>query len=177
MASRGSVIPLFVEQIQSGQSITITDPEMTRFMMNLDNAVNLVEFCYEHGRNGDIFVQKAPAASMGVLAQALTELFGVPNHPINIIGTRHGEKKHETLMTREEKANAEDLGDYFRIAPDMRDLNYSEYVERGETALSASEDYTSETTRRLDLEEVKTLVSGLDLVRDALAANQAATES
>ncbi len=169
MASRGSVIPLFVEQIQAGTALTITDPQMTRFMMTLDEAVDLVLYAFEHGGNGDIFVQKAPAATLQVLAQALFELMGKPNHPINIIGTRHGEKLHETLLSREETANAQDLDGYYRIPPDMRDLNYGKYVEQGEIRISRSEDYTSHNTVQLDVDGMKTLLLKLPFIRDLIA--------
>ncbi|HPV43749.1 MAG TPA: polysaccharide biosynthesis protein, partial [Spirochaetota bacterium] len=146
MASRGSVIPLFIQQIKSSKPITITDPDMTRFMMSLDNAVDLVLYAYKNGRQGDIFVQKAPAATIGDLAQALLNIFDSKNE-IVIIGTRHGEKKHETLLNREEMARAEDLKDYFRVYPDARGLNYEKYFEKGEINISRNEDYTSGNTR------------------------------
>lgn len=173
MASRGSVIPLFVNQINSGVPITITDPTMTRFMMTLDDAVDLVLYAFEHGNSGDIFVQKAPAATMETLAIALTELLDKPDHPIHIIGTRHGEKKHETLLSREERAHAEDLEGYFRIPPDLRDLNYGKYVEQGETHISEAEDYTSSNTERLDVEGMKQLLLKLDFIRDLVAGRPA----
>ena len=173
MASRGSVIPLFVNQIAAGQPITITDPEMTRFMMTLDDAVDLVLYAFEHGNSGDIFVQKAPAATMETLARALTALLGKPDHPISIIGTRHGEKKHETLLSREEMAHAEDLDGYFRVPPDLRDLNYGKYVEQGEKRISEAQDYTSENTQRLDVEGMKTLLLKLDFIRDLVAGRPA----
>lgn len=173
MASRGSVIPLFVNQINSGQPITITDPSMTRFMMSLDDAVDLVLYAFEHGQGGDIFVQKAPAATMQTLAIALTELLKKPDHPIHIIGTRHGEKKHETLLSREEKIHSEDLEGYFRIRPDLRDLNYGKYVEQGETSISDAEDYTSENTERLNVEGMKALLMRLDFIQDLVAGRPA----
>jgi UDP-glucose 4-epimerase len=169
MASRGSVIPLFVEQILAGKPITITDPEMTRFMMTLDDAIDLVLYAFEHGQSGDIFVQKAPAATLTTLAQALFELLEKPDHPIEIIGTRHGEKAHETLLSREERAHAQDLPGYFRIPPDLRDLNYGKYVEQGERRISVAEDYTSANTERLDVEGMKALLLKLDFVRDLIA--------
>lgn len=132
MASRGSVIPLFIEQVRAGQALTLTDPNMTRFMMTLADAVDLVLYAFEHGNNGDMFVQKAPAATVETLARALTNLLNKPDHPINVIGTRHGEKLYEALLSREEMACAEDMGDYFRVPPDLRDLNYSKFVEQGE---------------------------------------------
>lgn len=176
MASRGSVIPLFVEQIRAGQPITITDPEMTRFMMTLDDAVDLVAYAFEHGDSGDIFVQKAPAATIHTLAVALCALLGKPEHPIHIIGTRHGEKKHETLVSREEMARAQDLGGYFRIAPDRRDLNYGMYFEHGEQRISEAEDYTSASTQRLDVDGMKGLLLKLRFMRDIVAGHPAAPE-
>ncbi len=173
MASRGSVIPLFVNQIQSGTPITITDPAMTRFMMTLDDAVNLVLYAFEHGNTGDIFVQKAPAATMDVLAQALVQLMGKPDHPIRIIGTRHGEKKHETLLSREERTHAQDLEGYFRVRPDLRDLNYGKFVEKGEPRISEAEDYTSGNTQRLDVEGMKQLLLKLDFIQDLVAGRPA----
>jgi UDP-glucose 4-epimerase len=173
MASRGSVIPLFVNQIHAGTPITITDPEMTRYMMTLDHAVDLVLYAFEHGNSGDIFVQKAPAATTQTLAIALTQLLGQPDHPIQVIGTRHGEKKHETLLSREEMAHAEDLPGYFRVPPDLRDLNYGKYVERGEKGISEAHDYTSENTQRLDVEGMKELLLQLDFVRDLVAGRPA----
>jgi UDP-N-acetylglucosamine 4,6-dehydratase len=165
MASRGSVIPLFVEQFRANKAITITDPSMTRFMMTLDEAVGLVLFALNNGGPGDIFVQKAPAATIEVLAMALAELLGVVSPEIRIIGTRHGEKLYEVLLSREERAAAEDLGDYFRIPPDLRDLNYGKFVEQGETRISAAEDYNSHNTRRLDIKDMKTLLSRLDFMQ------------
>jgi UDP-glucose 4-epimerase len=143
MASRGSVIPLFSEQMKSGQPITITDPNMTRFMMTLNDAVDLVLYAFEHGMNGDIFVQKAPAATIGTLALAMRDLLNLPEHPINTIGTRHGEKLYEALLSREEMACADDMGNYYRIPPDLRDLNYEKFVELGEEKISEMEDYNS----------------------------------
>ncbi len=151
MASRGSVIPLFVEQIRADQPLTITDPNMTRFMMTLADAVDLVLYAFEHGNNGDMFVQKAPAATVEILARALTEIVGKPEHPINIIGTRHGEKLYEALLSREEMLCAQDMGDYFRIPPDLRDLNYAKYIEQGQEKISRTEDYNSHNTERLDV--------------------------
>ena len=166
MASRGSVIPLFIEQIQCGKPITITDPEMTRFMMTLDDAVDLVLYAFEHGEQGDTFVQKAPAATIHVLATALTELLDKPEHPINIIGTRHGEKLFEALLSREEMVIAEDLGNYFRVLPDNRDLNYDKFVESGEVKISNSEDYNSHNTMRLDVVGMKELLMKISLMQD-----------
>jgi len=165
MASRGSVIPLFIEQIRADKSLSITDPNMTRFMMTLADAVDLVLYAFEHGNNGDLFVQKAPAATVETLARALTALVGKPEHPIHIIGTRHGEKLYEALLSREEMACAEDMGDYFRIPPDLRDLNYSKFVEQGEEKISRTEDYNSHNTERLDLEGMQTLLLKLDFMR------------
>lgn len=169
MASRGSVIPLFVKQIEAGTPISITDPTMTRFMMTLDDAVDLVLYAFENGNSGDIFVQKAPATTMRILAQALTQLLGKPDHPIQIIGTRHGEKKHETLLSREEMFHAHNLPGYYRIPPDLRDLNYGKYFEFGEREITESHDYTSENTERLDVEGMKGLLMKLDFVRDLVA--------
>lgn len=174
MASRGSVIPLFVNQIYAGIPITITDPEMTRFMMTLDDAVDLVLYAFEHGNSGDILVQKAPAATMRTLASALTELLGKPDHPIQIIGTRHGEKKHEALMSREEMSHAQDLPGYFRVPPDLRDLNYGKFVEQGERKISEATDYTSANTERLDLEGMRALLMKLEFIRDLVAGRPAA---
>lgn len=167
MASRGSVIPLFVDQIRMGKEITITDPNMTRFMMTLDDAVDLVLYAFEHGAPGDIFVQKAPAATIEVLTKALTNLLNVPNHPVNIIGTRHGEKLYEALLSREEVAHAEDMGSYYRISPDLRDLNYGKFVEQGEEQLSDAEDYNSHNTERLNVEGMKQLLMKLAFVKAA----------
>ncbi|MDY4312233.1 polysaccharide biosynthesis protein [Pseudomonas putida] len=165
MASRGSVIPLFIEQIRAGQPLTLTDPNMTRFMMTLSDAVDLVLYAFEHGNNGDLFVQKAPAATIEVLAKALTELVGKPEHPINVIGTRHGEKLYEALLSREELVCAEDMGDYYRVPPDLRDLNYAKFVEEGETQISITEDYNSHNTQRLDVAGMQQLLRKLDFIR------------
>ncbi len=167
MASRGSVIPLFVEQLQSGLPITITDPAMTRFMMTLDDAVGLVLYALRHGEPGDIFVQKAPAATIELLARALSKALRVANPEIRIIGTRHGEKLYEALLSREERAAAEDLGEYFRIPPDLRDLNYGKFVESGETKISRSEDYNSHNTRRLNIDEMLVLLNKLSFIQAA----------
>jgi len=167
MASRGSVIPLFVDQIKKGNPITITDPKMTRFMMTLQNAVTLVVFAFEHGENGDIFVQKAPAATIEVLAQALIKLYNSKTE-IKIIGTRHGEKLFETLVNREEMAKAIDMGDYFRIPADNRDLNYGKFFSEGEPKVSQVEDYTSHNTHRLDIEGMMELLLKLDFIRNDL---------
>lgn len=173
MASRGSVIPLFVDQILSGKPITITDPNMTRFMMTMDSAIDLVLYAFDHGNNGDIFVQKAPAATLEILASALFAVLGREGHPINIIGTRHGEKLHETLLSREERAAAEDLEGYFRVPPDLRDLNYGKFVEQGEVRISSSDDYTSQNTEQLDVEGMKALLLKLDFIRDVIAGRPA----
>ena len=165
MASRGSVIPLFVNQIRAGIPISITDPNMTRFMMTLNDAVDLVLYAFEHGNPGDIFVQKAPAATIHVLAEALREIVGVPQHEIQTIGTRHGEKLYETLLSREEMVSAEDLGGYYRIPPDLRDLNYGKFVEQGEPKISVAEDYNSHNTERLDVEKMKQLLQKLSFVQ------------
>lgn len=173
MASRGSVIPLFVNQILNGSPITITDPQMTRFMMTLEDAVDLVLFAFEHGNTGDIFVQKAPAATLETLARALVEVLDRPDHPIRIIGTRHGEKKHEALLSREEFAHADDLGSYYRVPPDLRDLNYEKFFEVGEREISEARDYTSENTQRLDVEGMKSLLLQLDFINDLVAGRPA----
>jgi len=164
MASRGSVIPLFVDQIRHESPISITDPNMTRFMMTLDDAVDLVLYAFLHANPGDIFVQKAPAATIKTLATALTELLGTPAHPIDVIGTRHGEKLFEVLLSREEMVAAEDLGGYFRIVPDLRDLNYEKFVEEGEPRISTSEDYNSHNTTRLDVGGMKELLLKLPFI-------------
>jgi len=169
MASRGSVIPLFARQIQAGQPLTLTDPHMTRFMMTLTDAVDLVLYAFANGSNGDIFVQKSPAATIDVLARAMCKLFGVPDHPIQVIGTRHGEKLFETLLSREEMANAVDMGEYFRIPPDLRDLNYAKFVEQGQETISVSEDYNSHNTTRLDVDSMSALLMKLDFMRDLVA--------
>ncbi|MBO1926324.1 polysaccharide biosynthesis protein [Thiomicrorhabdus sp. 6S2-11] len=165
MASRGSVIPLFIEQMRAGKNLTITDPNMTRFMMTLADAVDLVLYAFKHGNNGDIFVQKAPAATVKMLAIALREMMGLPDHSIDVIGTRHGEKLFEVLCSREEMACAEDMGDYFRIPPDLRDLNYSKYVEEGDKQVSELEDYNSHNTDRLDIEGMKQLLLRLEFMQ------------
>jgi UDP-glucose 4-epimerase len=161
MASRGSVIPLFIEQIRAGKPITITDPCMTRFMMTLDDAVDLVLYAFEHGQPGEIFVQKAPAATIEVLAKALTTLVGKPEHLLRVIGTRHGEKLYEALLSREEMVAAEDLGGYYRVPPDLRDLNYGKFVEQGETKISEAIDYNSHNTERLDVAGMQALLMKL----------------
>jgi UDP-N-acetylglucosamine 4,6-dehydratase/5-epimerase len=169
MASRGSVIPLFVEQMHRGQKLTITDPEMTRFIMTLDEAVALVLFAFHNGGNGDIFVKKAPAATLRTLSEALRTVLGRPDHGVEIIGTRHGEKLFETLLSREEMAAADDTGEYFRIPPDLRDLNYSKFVEAGETRISRSQDYNSSNTTRLDVDAMKAALTRLGFIQRLLA--------
>lgn len=169
MASRGSVIPLFVEQIKAGQDLTVTDPTMTRFLMSLQDSVDLVLHAFEHGRQGDIFVQKSPASTIGDLAQALNELFG-SKRGVRVIGTRHGEKLYESLVSREEMAKAEDMGRYFRIAADDRDLNYNKYFVEGEQSITEAQDYTSHNTERLDVPAIKRLLQKLDFIKDELNA-------
>lgn len=176
MASRGSVIPLFIEQVRANNPLTITDPKMTRFMMTLADAVDLVLYAFEHGNNGDIFVQKAPAATVEVLAKALTGLMGKPNFPINVIGTRHGEKLYEALLSREEMACAEDRGDYYRVPPDLRDLNYSKFVEQGEEKISHMEDYNSHNTERLDVGGMKKLLLKLGFMPAVVDGESVSTE-
>ena len=168
MASRGSVIPLFIDQVRKGQEITITDPAMTRFMMSLDQAVELVLFAFENGHNGDIFVQKAPAATIDLLARTLTNLLGHPEHKISIIGTRHGEKLYEALLTREEKVSAQDMGDYYRIPADTRDLNYAKYFEEGEEVVTQADEYHSHNTHQLNETELKKMLLELLEIQDDL---------
>jgi len=168
MASRGSVIPLFIDQMAQGKDLTITDPNMTRFMMTLDDAVDLVLYAFEHGQNGDLFVQKAPAATIEVLAKAIVDLYK-SNSKIRIIGTRHGEKLYETLVTREEMAKAEDMDNYFRIPADNRDLNYDKYFVEGQEKISVIEDYHSHNTARLDVEGMKKLLLKLDVINENLS--------
>ncbi len=167
IASRGSVIPLFVNQIKNGQPLTVTDSNMTRFMMSLDSAVDLVLYAFKYGRQGNMFVKKAPACTIGDLALAIKELFNAKNE-IKIIGTRHGEKLYETLLTREEMAKAEDCGDYFRISADTRDLNYNKYFIEGEPEVSVKEDYNSHNTKRLNIEEIKKILSKINYIQDEL---------
>lgn len=166
MCSRGSVIPLFIEQIKNGHPITITNPEMTRFLMNLDEAVDLVKFAFEHANPGDLFIQKADASTIGDLAKAVQKLFG--DTGTHIIGTRHGEKFYETLMTREERLRSEDMGNYFRIAADSRDLNYDQFVVQGDVRTMANEAYTSHNTNRLDVEGTVKKILTTDYVREQL---------
>lgn len=169
MASRGSVIPLFVNQLKSGEPLTVTDPNMTRFLMSLEDSVDLVLHAFEHAEQGDIFVQKAPAATVADLAQALKELF-VYDNPVKVIGTRHGEKLYESLISREEMAKAEDMGRYYRIPADNRDLNYKKYFVEGETHISELDDYTSHNTKRLDVAGIKDLLLKLDYIKGQLNA-------
>lgn len=177
MGSRGSVIPLFLQQVLDGKAITITDPEMTRFMMTLDDAIDLVLYAFQHGRNGDIFVQKAPAATIETLVKGILALLGKQDHPVAIIGSRHGEKQYESLLTKEELAAAEDLGAYFRVPADGRDMNYTKYVSEGDVRLTRalhSEDYNSHNTTRLDVDGVMALLMELELVRNATASHSGA---
>lgn len=167
MASRGSVIPLFIKQIKNGQPLTVTDPNMTRFLMSLEEAVELVVFAFENAKAGDIMVQKAPASTIGDLAQAIKELFNADNE-IQIIGTRHGEKRYETLLTREEYLVAEDLGNYFRVPADHRDLNYEKYFEKGSPELSSKKEYNSDNTERLNVEQIKKKLLEIEYVRHEL---------
>lgn len=171
MCSRGSVIPLFIQQIREGTPITITDPNMTRFMMSLENAVNLVLFAFENAKGGDLFIQKAPAATIQTLAEAVAEVFGATQQP-RIIGTRHGEKLYESLLTREEMARAIDLGDYYMVPCDSRDLNYGKYLESGKEEISLAEDYTSHNTTRLNLQDMKSMLLQLDYVQSVLSEKE-----
>lgn len=164
MASRGSVIPLFIDQIRAAKPITITDPSMTRFMMTLDEAVDLVVYAFERGQPGEVFVQKAPAATIEVLAKALTALMGKPEHEVRVIGTRHGEKLYEVLLSREEMVAAEDLGGYYRVPPDLRDLNYGKFVEQGEIKISEATDYNSHNADRLDIFGMQSLLMKLRFI-------------
>ena len=168
MASRGSVIPLFINQIRNGQPITITDPEMTRFMMSLDQAVDLVLFAFENGISGDVFVQKAPAATIKMLAKTVSKVLGKPGHEIKTIGTRHGEKLYETLLTKEEMVKAVDMGNYYRIPADNRDLNYNKFFEEGEEVITQAGEYHSHNTHRLDENELTDLLLGLTEIQDDL---------
>ncbi|MEY4751129.1 MAG: hypothetical protein RIQ60_3343 [Pseudomonadota bacterium] len=179
MASRGSVIPLFVEQVFAGKPITVTDPAMTRFMMTLADAVDLVLYAFEHGHNGDIFVQKAPAATVEVLTQAILRLMGKPDHPVNVIGTRHGEKLFESLLGREERARSHDLEGYFRVPPDGRDLNYDKYFEKGEQSITQAthgEEYNSHNTHRLDVNGMVQLLLKLDFMQRIANGEHATAE-
>ncbi len=168
MASRNSVIPLFVQQLQSNIPLTMTDPAMTRFMMSLEESVDLVLFALEHGQNGEIIVQKAPAVTIGTLVEALKTIFEKPDHPVRIIGTRHGEKQYETLLSREEMSSVIEMNDFFRVVPDTRDLNYSKFFEEGETSITEHHDYTSHNTYRLDLNETMDMLMKLDYIRLSL---------
>jgi UDP-N-acetylglucosamine 4,6-dehydratase/5-epimerase len=168
MASRGSVIPLFINQIRNGQPITITDPEMTRFMMSLDQAVDLVLFAFENGISGDVFVQKAPAATIKTLAKTVSKVLGKPGHEIKTIGTRHGEKLYETLLTKEEMVKAVDMGNYYRIPADNRDLNYNKFFEEGEEVITQAGEYHSHNTHRLDEDQLTDLLLGLTEIQDDL---------
>lgn len=169
MASRGSVIPLFVSQLKEGKPLTVTDPNMTRFLMSLEDSVDLVLYAFEHGKQGDIFVQKAPASTVADLAQALKELFK-KDSPMRVIGTRHGEKLYESLISREEMAKAQDMVGYYRIPADNRDLNYAQFFSEGEEKISHQEDYTSHNTERLNVEQVKKLLLKLDFIKEELSA-------
>ena len=177
MASRGSVIPLFVEQIKSGKPITITDPKMTRFMMTLEDSVELVLFAFMNGNPGDIFVQKSPATTIDLLAKAVAEILDVPGHPIHIIGTRHGEKLYEVLLSREEMVKAQDMGNYYRVVPDLRDLNYGKYFENGEIEVSQAEDYNSHNTQRLDMDGLKKLLLKIPYVKRNMNGEYAQPEA
>ncbi|MCC8381327.1 nucleoside-diphosphate sugar epimerase/dehydratase [Xenorhabdus sp. PB30.3] len=176
MASRGSVIPLFIDLIQSKKPITITDPNMTRFMMTLEDAVDLVLYAFEHGDNGDIFVQKAPAATIEVLAKAILELLQLSDYPIDMIGTRHGEKLYEVLLSREEMANAIDMGNYYCVPPDNRDLNYGKYFDQGNEIINELEDYNSHNTQRLDIEGMKALLLKLEFIKKIVRGENAIAE-
>lgn len=176
MCSRGSVIPLFTNQIRAKQPITITDPAMTRFMMTLDDAVDLVLFAFKNGQPGEIFVQKAPAATIEVLAHALTDMLGAPDHPVNVIGTRHGEKLFEVLLSREEMVAAQDLGGYYRVPPDLRDLNYGKFVEQGEVKISEAVEYNSHNTSRLDKGGMQELLKKLRFMQATLRGDQVEAE-
>jgi UDP-N-acetylglucosamine 4,6-dehydratase/5-epimerase len=176
MASRGSVIPLFTDQIRACVPITITDPSMTRFMMTLDDAVDLVLYAFEHGNPGEILVQKAPAATIDTLSRALTGLLGVPDHPINVIGTRHGEKLFEVLLSREEMVRAQDLGGYYRVPPDLRDLNYGKFVEQGEPRISQAVEYDSHNTARLDVDGMQSLLKKLRFMQAVSRGEQVDAE-
>jgi UDP-N-acetylglucosamine 4,6-dehydratase len=173
MASRGSVVPLFIRQIQAGQPLTVTDPLMTRFMMTIEGAVDLVQWAFDHGNAGDVFVQKAPAATIHTLAQAMLQVFKADN-PVQVIGTRHGEKLYETLLTREERAIAEDMGDYYRVAADTRDLNYGAFFDTGRADVSVQEDFNSHNAQRLSIDEMAGLLLKLDVVQRALAGERVA---
>ncbi len=176
IASRGSVIPLFASQISSGVPLSITDPNMTRFMMTLDDAINLVLFAFEKGNSGDIFVQKAPASTIETVARSLCSILGKKDHQMNIIGTRHGEKLHEVLLSREEMVAAEDLGDFFRVIPDVRDLNYDKFFKSGEREISGAQDYNSHNTKRLDFDQTVTLLKKVHFIQSLLKENKVSSE-
>lgn len=176
LASRGSVIPLFVDQVRRGMPLTITDPSMTRFVMTLGEAVDLVLYAFLHGENGDLFVQKAPAATIDTLARSVLEVLGAQEHSMKIIGTRHGEKLYETLLSREEMAVAEDRGDYYRVRPDNRDLNYSKFVETGQPQISDFEDFNSHNTTRLSQREMSEILRNLDYMQSVLAGREAVAQ-
>ena len=162
MASRGSVIPLFLNQIKRGVPLTVTDPDMTRFMMTLNDAVDLVVYAFQNGESGDVFVQKSPSVTIGILVEAMKSLMESPEHSVDVIGTRHGEKLYEALLSREELAVSQDLGDYYRVSPDFRGLNYDRFIELGEKKISSSDDYNSHNSEQLDINEMKTLLGKLD---------------
>lgn len=176
LASRGSVIPLFVDQVRKQTPITITDPSMTRFVMTLEEAVDLVLYAFEHGKNGDLFVQKAPAATIDTLARSVLEIIGAEDHPMKVIGTRHGEKLFEALLSREEMAVAEDLGAYYRVPPDNRDLNYVRFVEEGEQTITDATDFNSHNTRRLDQSELTAILKRLPYLQHVMAGATGADE-
>jgi UDP-glucose 4-epimerase len=169
MASRGSVIPLFVSQMKEGKALTVTDPNMTRFLMSLEESVDLVLYAFTHGKQGDLFVQKAPASTVADLAEAIKQIFSV-QAPVRVIGTRHGEKLYESLISREEMAKAEDMGDYYRIPADNRDLNYAQFFSEGEEKIAQFNDYTSHNTKQLNVEQIKNLLLKLDFIREELNA-------
>lgn len=177
MASRGSVIPLFVDQIKGGRPMTVTDPNMTRFMMTLDDAVDLVLYAFEHGKAGEVFVQKAPAATIATLTAALKNLLRSPTTPVRTIGTRHGEKLYEALLSREEMASAQDLGDYYRVPPDLRDLNYAVYFEEGDVEITEAVEYHSHNTHRLDVNGMEQLLLKLPFIRAIIAGESAVLEA
>lgn len=170
MASRGSVIPLFINQIKNGRPLTITDPKMTRFMMSLEEAVDLILFAFEHGKNGDIFVPKAPAATIELLTHTIKKILNSPNHLVKIIGTRHGEKLYETLLTKEEMVRAIDMGNYYRVPADVRDLNYSKFYDEGEEVVTEAGEYHSHNTHRLNEDELTNLLINLSEIKDDLGA-------
>ena len=171
MCSRGSAIPLFIKQLKAGKPLTVTDPNMTRFMMTLDEAVDLVMYAFTKGMNGDLFVQKAPACTIETLARAVIKLYDA-KVPVNIIGTRHGEKVYETLVTREEMTRAEDLGNYYRVAADVRDLNYDKYLEKGDHKITIAEEFHSHNTRRLDVDEMVELLKTVKYIREDMGLDR-----